>query len=70
VENVILIPRFAFPLSAIEKRKPLAETARRAGWVGCNILLQQFRQTLEKSSRTESLSRLPQSAPNTPGFAR
>ena len=39
VENVILIPRFAFPLSAIEKRKPLAPTARRAGWVGCNILL-------------------------------
>jgi type II restriction enzyme len=39
VQNVILIPRFAFPLSAIEKRKPLAETARRAGWVGCNILL-------------------------------
>jgi len=39
VENVILIPHFAFPLSAIEKRKPLAETARRAGWIGCNILL-------------------------------
>jgi type II restriction enzyme len=39
VANVILIPRFAFPLSAIEKRKPLASTARRAGWVGCNILL-------------------------------
>jgi type II restriction enzyme len=39
VENVILIPHFAFPLSAIEKRKPLAATARRAGWVGCNILL-------------------------------
>src|SRR5579862_3900430 len=39
VENVILIPHFAFPLSAIEKRRPLAETARRAGWVGCNILL-------------------------------
>jgi type II restriction enzyme len=39
VKNVILIPRFAFPLSAIEKRKPLAETARRAGWIGCNILL-------------------------------
>ena len=32
VANVILIPRFAFPLSAIEKRKPLAQTARRAGW--------------------------------------
>ena len=39
VANVILIPHFAFPLSAIEKRKPLAATARRAGWVGCNILL-------------------------------
>jgi type II restriction enzyme len=39
VANVILIPRFAFPLSAIEKRKPLAQTARRAGWIGCNILL-------------------------------
>jgi type II restriction enzyme len=39
VANIILIPRFAFPLSAIEKRKPLARTARRAGWVGCNILL-------------------------------
>jgi len=25
----------------IEKRKPLAETARRAGWIGCNILLSQ-----------------------------
>lgn len=39
VTSLILIPRFAFPLSAIEKRKPLAPTARRAGWVGCNILL-------------------------------
>jgi type II restriction enzyme len=39
VVNLILIPSFAFPLSAIEKRKPLAAHARRAGWVGCNILL-------------------------------
>lgn len=39
VRNVILIPHFAFPLSAVEKRKPLSVTARRAGWVGCNILL-------------------------------
>jgi type II restriction enzyme len=36
---VVLIPRFAFALSALERRKPLAPTARRAGWVGCNILL-------------------------------
>jgi type II restriction enzyme len=39
VANLILIPHFAFPLSAIEKRKPLGPKARRAGWVGCNILL-------------------------------
>ncbi len=39
VTNLILIPHFAFPISAIEKRKPLGPGARRAGWVGCNILL-------------------------------
>ena len=39
VRTVILIPRFAFTLSSLERRKPLAPTARRAGWVGCNILL-------------------------------
>jgi type II restriction enzyme len=39
VENVIVIPHFAFPLSAIEKRRPLSAGARRAGWVGCNIRL-------------------------------
>ncbi|MGA8367973.1 MAG: DpnI domain-containing protein [Candidatus Acidiferrales bacterium] len=39
VTDVLLIPQFAFPISAIEKRKPLSPTARRAGWVGCNILL-------------------------------
>lgn len=39
VQNAILIPRFAFSMSAVEKRAPLAATARRAGWVGCNILL-------------------------------
>jgi type II restriction enzyme len=39
VRTVILIPHFAFALSAIECRKPLAATARRAGWIGCNILL-------------------------------
>jgi type II restriction enzyme len=39
VANLMLIPSFLFNLSAIQKRKPLAATARRAGWVGCNILL-------------------------------
>jgi type II restriction enzyme len=35
----MLIPSFLFNASAIEKRKPLSTTARRAGWIGCNILL-------------------------------
>ncbi len=39
VRSILLIPRFAFALSAIERRPPLAATARRAGWVGCNIVL-------------------------------
>jgi type II restriction enzyme len=39
VLNLLLIPHFAIPKSAIEKRKPLSDTARRAGWIGCNIVL-------------------------------
>lgn len=38
VIDLILIPKFFFTPKIIEKRKPLAETARRAGWIGCNIL--------------------------------
>lgn len=39
VRNLILVPHFAFSISAIEARAPLAAHARRAGWVGCNIVL-------------------------------
>ena len=39
VRNLLLVPHFAFPPSAIIKRKPLAATARRAGWIGCNFNL-------------------------------
>ncbi len=39
VVNLLVIPKFLFTPSIIEKRKPLAPTARRAGWIGCNILL-------------------------------
>ncbi len=42
VNNLLLIPRFFFTESAIEKRSPLRLSARRAGWVGCNILLSQI----------------------------
>lgn len=39
VLDVVLIPHYVFSLSCIEKREPLGPNARRAGWVGCNILL-------------------------------
>lgn len=39
VKNFIVIPKHFFTPSIIEKRSPLPETARRAGWVGCNINL-------------------------------
>ena len=39
IHHLLLIPSFFFNISAIEKRRPLAPTARRAGWVGCNISL-------------------------------
>lgn len=40
VENFIVIPKHFFIPEIIEKRKPLSEKAKRAGWIGCNILLQ------------------------------
>ena len=39
VKNFFVVPKYFFVPEIIEQRKPLAETARRAGWVGCNILL-------------------------------
>jgi type II restriction enzyme len=39
VRNVCVVPKHFFVADIIEKRKPLAPTARRAGWVGSNILL-------------------------------
>jgi type II restriction enzyme len=37
VDNFLIIPKQFFTTDIIIKRKPLADTARRAGWVGCNI---------------------------------
>lgn len=39
VENLTVVPRYFFTPQVIEKRPPLQSTARRAGWVGSNILL-------------------------------
>ena len=42
VTHLTMIPSFFFVPEYIEKRKPLAATARRAGWIGCNILYSNF----------------------------
>jgi type II restriction enzyme len=38
--NFFVIPKHFFVPQIIERRKPLALSARRAGWAGCNISLQ------------------------------
>ncbi|MGE5892649.1 MAG: DpnI domain-containing protein [bacterium] len=42
VQNLLLVPYFFFTETVLERRKPLSPTARRAGWVGCNILLKEI----------------------------
>lgn len=39
VNNLFVVPKHFFVKDLIEERRPLREGARRAGWVGCNILL-------------------------------
>ena len=40
VTRLTVVPRHFLVPSLVEIRRPLAPTARRAGWVGCNILLE------------------------------
>ena len=44
VHDLIMVPKHFFTPDIIEQRKPLAQTARRAGWVGCNIAIQKIPQ--------------------------
>ena len=39
VRNLFVVPKHFFVRKIIEERKPLASTARRAGWIGSHILL-------------------------------
>lgn len=39
VQNFFVIPKHYFVNDIIEKRKPLSTNAKRAGWIGCNILI-------------------------------
>lgn len=44
VTDFVLVPKFFLVPQMIEKRKPLAPEARRAGWTGCNILYSEIPQ--------------------------
>jgi type II restriction enzyme len=39
VANFLVVPKHFFVRTMIEPRKPLSASARRAGWIGCNINL-------------------------------
>lgn len=45
VLNLFVVPKHFFVREIIEERKPLASTARRAGWIGSNILHSQIPQS-------------------------
>jgi type II restriction enzyme len=40
IKDFLAIPKYFFIDAIIEQRKPLSPTARRAGWVGCNIVIE------------------------------
>jgi type II restriction enzyme len=42
VKDFLVIPKYYFVSDFIEKRKPLSVDAKRAGWIGCNILLEKI----------------------------
>jgi type II restriction enzyme len=45
VTNLIVVPKHFFVPEVIERRPALSPLARRAGWVGCNILLKDIPQS-------------------------
>ncbi len=42
VENVMIVPKHFMTPEIVERRQPLRERARRAGWVGSNLLIGQL----------------------------
>jgi hypothetical protein len=85
VKNLLLVPSFAFPPSAIIgravlPRRPklglrstaaLPSTARRAGWVGCNLALTRLQGVTARQARVPAEARIPvvtesQIAPRSP----
>lgn len=45
IKNFFVVPKHFFVPEIIERRTQLSETARRKGWIGCNILLKDIPST-------------------------
>ena len=62
ITNFYVIPKHYFIPNIIEQRKPLSPKAKRAGWVGCNILLKAIPQSGKiyyiKNNKPESKSKI------------
>ena len=68
VTNFFAVPTYFLDATVIEKREPLSPSARRAGWVGCNIVMNRIpeagkvfyvrnRQILQRSAIIETWGR-------------
>jgi len=68
VTNFFAVPTYFLDSTIIEKRKPLSPDARRAGWIGCNIVMNRIpevgkvfyvrnREILERSAIIETWGR-------------
>lgn len=64
VKNFFVVPSHLLRPVSIEKRKPLRSSARRAGWVGCNILLDQIPEVGRISYVKNGISAQPASVLN------
>lgn len=62
VRDFRIVPKYFFVPDIIEKRNPLSSTAKRAGWVGCNIIIgkipEQGRIRIINNSQVESIKNI------------
>lgn len=57
VNNLVIVPKCFFTPEVIERRQPLTENARRAGWEGCNILMKYIPSTAKIPIITNGVAR-------------
>lgn len=63
VSDLFIVPKHFFTQNIVEERKPLPPTAKRSGWIGCNILLQRI-------PRAGKIFIVQNSTPEKPEFVR